>query len=95
MSTNKIAFLQYFMNLAIQDAGIPVDMVGGVSIGAFMGALYCLERNTTTLTQKAREWSKVTMERNTREINRILPDNYITLKIYLPTENDTMVSSAT
>ncbi|XP_031629019.1 neuropathy target esterase sws isoform X1 [Contarinia nasturtii] len=43
---------------AIQDAGIPVDMVGGVSIGAFMGALYCCERNTTTLTQKAREWSK-------------------------------------
>lgn len=43
---------------AIQDAGIPVDMVGGVSIGAFMGALYCCERNTTTVTQKAREWSK-------------------------------------
>lgn len=34
-------------------------MVGGVSIGAFMGALYCCERNTTTLIQKAREWSKV------------------------------------
>lgn len=46
---------------AIQDAGIPVDMVGGVSIGAFMGALYCCERNTTTLIQKAREWSKVIM----------------------------------
>lgn len=43
---------------AIQDAGIPVDMVGGVSIGAFMGALYCAERNITTVTQKAREWSK-------------------------------------
>lgn len=34
-------------------------MVGGVSIGAFMGALWCQERNITTLTQKAREWSKV------------------------------------
>lgn len=44
---------------AIQDAGIPIDMVGGVSIGAFMGALYCCERNTATVTQKAREWSKV------------------------------------
>lgn len=43
---------------AIQDAGIPIDMVGGVSIGAFMGALYCSERNITTVTQKAREWSK-------------------------------------
>ncbi|XP_050355931.1 neuropathy target esterase sws isoform X6 [Nymphalis io] len=43
---------------AIQEAGIPIDMVGGVSIGAFMGALWCMERNITTVTQKAREWSK-------------------------------------
>lgn len=43
---------------AIQEAGIPIDMVGGVSIGAFMGALWCQERNFTTVTQKAREWSK-------------------------------------
>jgi predicted acylesterase/phospholipase RssA len=34
-------------------------MVGGVSIGAFMGALWCAEKNITTMTQKAREWSKV------------------------------------
>ncbi|XP_045530048.1 neuropathy target esterase sws isoform X8 [Pieris brassicae] len=44
---------------AIQEAGIPIDMVGGVSIGAFMGALWCMERNITTVTQKAREWSQV------------------------------------
>lgn len=43
---------------AIQEAGIPIDMVGGVSIGAFMGALWCMEKNITTVTQKAREWSK-------------------------------------
>ncbi|CAG7837535.1 unnamed protein product [Allacma fusca] len=43
---------------SIQEAGIPIDMVGGVSIGAFMGALWCSERNVTTMTQKAREWSK-------------------------------------
>ncbi|XP_054270974.1 neuropathy target esterase sws isoform X2 [Macrosteles quadrilineatus] len=43
---------------AIQEAGIPIDMVGGVSIGAFMGALWCLDRNIVTMTQKAREWSK-------------------------------------
>ncbi|XP_077298404.1 patatin like phospholipase domain containing sws isoform X3 [Arctopsyche grandis] len=43
---------------AIQEAGIPIDMVGGVSIGAFMGALWCSEKNITTVTQKAREWSK-------------------------------------
>ncbi|XP_044730911.1 neuropathy target esterase sws isoform X1 [Chrysoperla carnea] len=43
---------------AIQEAGIPIDMVAGVSIGAFMGALWCSEKNITTMTQKAREWSK-------------------------------------
>ncbi|XP_013167053.1 PREDICTED: neuropathy target esterase sws isoform X2 [Papilio xuthus] len=43
---------------AIQEAGIPIDMVGGVSIGAFMGALWCMERNITTVTQKARDWSQ-------------------------------------
>lgn len=44
---------------AIQEAGIPIDMVGGVSIGAFMGALWCQEKNITTVTQKAREWATV------------------------------------
>lgn len=44
---------------AIQEAGIPIDMVGGVSIGAFMGALWCMEKNITTMTQKAREWCTV------------------------------------
>ncbi|XP_026826275.1 neuropathy target esterase sws isoform X4 [Ooceraea biroi] len=43
---------------AIIEAGIPIDMVGGVSIGAFMGALWCMEKNITTTTQKAREWSR-------------------------------------
>ncbi|XP_051167047.1 neuropathy target esterase sws isoform X5 [Leptopilina boulardi] len=42
---------------AILEAGIPIDMVGGVSIGAFMGALWCMEKNIVTVTQKAREWS--------------------------------------
>ena len=44
---------------AVIEAGIPIDMVGGVSIGAFMGALWCMEKNITTTTQKAREWSRV------------------------------------
>ncbi|GAB6023406.1 hypothetical protein CHUAL_008194 [Chamberlinius hualienensis] len=42
---------------AIMEAGIPIDIVGGVSIGSFMGALWCQEKNLTSFTQKAREWS--------------------------------------
>ena len=34
-------------------------MVGGVSIGAFIGALFCLEKDLTTAIRKAREWSMV------------------------------------
>lgn len=34
-------------------------MVGGVSIGALMGALWCMEKNIVTMTQKAREFSRV------------------------------------
>lgn len=43
----------------LQEAGIPIDMVGGVSIGSFIGALWCSEKNITTVTQKAREWARV------------------------------------
>ncbi|XP_071037589.1 neuropathy target esterase sws [Parasteatoda tepidariorum] len=43
---------------ALREAGIPIDMVGGVSIGAFMGALWCQENDITIMTQKAREWSQ-------------------------------------
>lgn len=42
---------------AINEAGLPIDMVGGVSIGAFMGALWCQENNLTTFIQKAQAWS--------------------------------------
>lgn len=42
---------------AIQEAGIPIDMVGGVSIGAFMGALWCQELNLDTMRSRARSWS--------------------------------------
>lgn len=42
---------------SVKEAGIPIDMVGGVSIGAFMGALWCQENDIKRFTDKARTWS--------------------------------------
>lgn len=42
---------------AIREANIPIDMIGGVSIGAFMGALWAQETDLTRVTQIARNWS--------------------------------------
>uniref|UniRef100_A0A8D0LC30 lysophospholipase n=1 Tax=Sphenodon punctatus TaxID=8508 RepID=A0A8D0LC30_SPHPU len=42
---------------ALTEAGIPVDMIGGTSIGSFMGALYAEERSYTQMRIKARQWA--------------------------------------
>ncbi|XP_063001036.1 patatin-like phospholipase domain-containing protein 7 isoform X2 [Elgaria multicarinata webbii] len=42
---------------ALNEVGIPVDMIGGTSIGAFMGALYAEERSYTQMRIKARQWA--------------------------------------
>lgn len=38
------------------EAGIPIDKVGGVSIGAFMGALWAIHRDIDEMTAKSRKW---------------------------------------
>ncbi|XP_053712053.1 patatin-like phospholipase domain-containing protein 6 isoform X3 [Synchiropus splendidus] len=43
---------------AMEEAGIPIDIVGGTSIGSFIGALYADERSAVRTKQRAREWSK-------------------------------------
>jgi lysophospholipid hydrolase len=42
---------------ALEDAGIPVDMVGGTSIGSFMGALYARDTDTVAILKPARAFS--------------------------------------
>ncbi|KAI0219548.1 Neuropathy target esterase [Lamellibrachia satsuma] len=42
---------------AMCEAGIPIDMVCGTSIGSLIGALWAEERNLTTFTQRGREWA--------------------------------------
>merc|ERR1719481_583154 len=42
---------------AVLETGIPIDRVAGVSIGAFMGALYSQEKDIAKVTIKARSFS--------------------------------------
>lgn len=44
---------------ALVECGIPVDMVGGTSIGAFMGALYSEERSCSQMRIRAKQWAEV------------------------------------
>ncbi|KAJ0067604.1 hypothetical protein NL108_008762, partial [Boleophthalmus pectinirostris] len=42
---------------ALNEAGIPIDLVGGTSIGSFMGALYAEEKSSSRMRVRAREWA--------------------------------------
>jgi hypothetical protein len=44
---------------AMHEVGIPIDMVGGTSIGSCMGAIWVDELNVTRATQRAREFCLV------------------------------------
>ncbi|XP_072489268.1 patatin-like phospholipase domain-containing protein 7 isoform X2 [Notamacropus eugenii] len=42
---------------ALMEAGIPVDMTGGTSVGSFMGALFAEERNYSQTRIRAKQWT--------------------------------------
>jgi lysophospholipid hydrolase len=44
---------------AMIEANIPIDMIGGTSIGSFMGALWAEENNFENFERRAREWAMV------------------------------------
>lgn len=44
---------------ALTEAGIPIDLVGGTSIGSFIGALYAEEKSCRRMCAQAREWAMV------------------------------------
>ena len=50
----QLGLLQVFDELKI-----PFDIVGGTSIGAFIGALYCENQDIETVRTKAKKWAKV------------------------------------
>lgn len=44
---------------ALEEYGISFDMVGGTSIGAFIGGLYSEDQDVDKLRKRVRPWSKV------------------------------------
>lgn len=44
---------------ALCEAGIPVDLIGGTSIGSLMGALYAEDHSYSRMRMRAREWAMV------------------------------------
>ncbi|XP_067295136.1 patatin-like phospholipase domain-containing protein 7 [Pseudorasbora parva] len=42
---------------ALSEAGIPIDLIGGTSIGSLIGALYAEERSVSRMTVRARQWA--------------------------------------
>ncbi|XP_023687276.1 patatin-like phospholipase domain-containing protein 7 isoform X2 [Paramormyrops kingsleyae] len=42
---------------ALKEAGIPIDLLGGTSIGSLMGALYAEDRSYSRMRVRAREWA--------------------------------------
>jgi lysophospholipid hydrolase len=42
---------------AMLESNIPIDMIGGTSIGSFMGALWAEENNYERFEKRARDWS--------------------------------------
>ena len=44
---------------ALCEAGIPVDLIGGTSIGSLMGAIYAEDRSHSRMRMRAKEWAMV------------------------------------
>ncbi|KAG8434636.1 hypothetical protein GDO86_012847, partial [Hymenochirus boettgeri] len=51
-------FAHVGMIKSLEEAGIPVDMVGGTSMGAVIGGVYAEERQAAQTEQRASKWAK-------------------------------------
>ena len=62
---------------AMIEANIPIDMIGGTSIGSFMGALWAEENNYDRFFSRAYEWAMVNFSKKST-INLII--QFLTMK---------------
>ena len=59
-------------------SGVPIDMVAGTSIGAFVGALYCEERDSRIVETRCRDWAR----RMAGVMNKVLDLTYPTTSMF-------------
>ena len=48
---------------AMENAGIPIDIIGGTSIGSLIAGIWAGERNVDRTKIKAKGWAKVSVQR--------------------------------
>lgn len=53
---------------AVCEAGIPVDLIGGTSIGSLMGALYAEDRSHSRMRMRAKEWAMVRVKERITQV---------------------------
>lgn len=78
---------------ALKEAGIPIDVLGGTSIGSLMGALYAEDRSYSRMRVRAREWAMVCESRGGEGIRgrQSFPQETFApthLPLFLPSGND-------
>lgn len=74
---------------ALAECGIPVDMIGGTSIGAFMGALFAEERSYSQMRIRAKQWA----EDMTSVVKTILDLTYPITSMFSGTGFNSSISS--
>ncbi|XP_028724533.1 patatin-like phospholipase domain-containing protein 7 isoform X2 [Peromyscus leucopus] len=74
---------------ALAECGIPVDMIGGTSIGAFMGALFAEERSYSQIRIRAKQWA----EDMTSMVKTILDLTYPITSMFSGTGFNSSISS--
>lgn len=67
-------------------SGIPIDMVGGTSIGSLIGALYAEEVDADKVEARARQWAKVCYNMTVNKTN--------VLMYFLPSGNEQQAESS-
>uniref|UniRef100_A0AAY4BI20 lysophospholipase n=1 Tax=Denticeps clupeoides TaxID=299321 RepID=A0AAY4BI20_9TELE len=73
---------------AMTEAGIPIDMVGGTSVGSLMGGLYAEDKSCSLMRVRARQWAMMTSV-----FNKILDLTYPVTSMFSGSSFNSSISS--